>query len=69
MIELCDADITGLSIAKIADLRAPNNIEVSASSRCEHNNFDLVVSTCRPRVSISDTPRVLSETIGVVADG
>ena len=68
MIELCDADITGLSIAKIADLRAPNNIEVSASSRCEHN-FDLVLSTCRQRVSIGDTPRVLSETIGVVADG
>ena len=71
MIELCDADITGSSIAKIAHLRAPNNInniEVSASGRCELN-FDLVVSTCRPRVSISDTPRVLSETIGVVADG
>ena len=68
MIELCDADITGSSIAKIAHLRAPNNIEVSAIGICEHN-FDLVVSTCRPRVSISDTPRVLSETIGVVADG
>ena len=68
MIELCDADITGSSIANISHLRAPNNIEVSASGRCEHN-FDLVLSTYRPRVSISDTPRVLSETIGVVADG
>ena len=54
-------------IEKIAHLRAPNNTEVSASGRCEHN-FDLVVSKCRPCVSISDTPRVLSETIGVVAD-
>ena len=69
MIKLCDADCrTGSSIAKIAPLRAPNNIEVSASGRCDHN-FALVVSTRRPRVSISDTPRVLSETIGVVADG
>ena len=67
MIELSDADITGSSIAKIAHLRTPNNIEVSASGRCDHN-FDLVVSTCRPRVSISDTPQELSETIGVVAD-
>ena len=66
MVELCDADITGTSITKIAHLRAPNNIEVSA--RCEHN-FDLVLSMCRPRVSTSDTPRVLSETIGAVADG
>ena len=68
MIELCDADITGSSIAKIAHLREPKNIEVGASGRCEHI-FDLVLSTCRPRVSFSDTPRVLSETIGVVADG
>ena len=69
MIELCDADYrTGSSIAKITHLRAPDNIEVSASGRCDHN-FELVVSTCRPRVSISDTPWVLSETIGVVADG
>ena len=53
---------------KIAHLRAPSNIEVGASGRCEHN-FDLVLSTCRPHVSISDTQRVVSETIGVVADG
>ncbi len=66
MIELCDADYrTGSSIAKIAHLHAPNNIYLSARGRCDQN-FDLVVSTCRPRVSISDTPRVLSETIGVV---
>ena len=69
MIELWDADYrTGSSIAKISHLSAPNNIEVSASGRCDHT-FDLVVSTCRPRVSISDTLRVLSETIGVVTDG